>query len=58
MRSYGVSGLYKVDECCIYPVGDGMEHVFRNLHENNEFPPLTLNAEDRWEDLGEVSAWQ
>lgn len=58
MRSYGVSGLYKVDECCIYPVGDGREHVFRNLYEGNEFPPLTLNAQDRWEDLGEVSAWQ
>ena len=58
MPSYGVSGLYKVDECCIYPVGDGREHVFRNLYEGNEFPPLTLNAEDRWEDLGEVSAWQ
>ena len=58
MPGYGVSGLYKVDECCTYPYGDGTDHVFRNLHENNEFPPLTLNAQDRWEDLGEGNAWQ
>lgn len=58
MPSYGVSGLYKAGECCIYPVGDGREHVFRNVYEGNEFPPLTLNVESRWEDLGEVSAWQ
>lgn len=50
---YGTSGLYMVDECCTYPV-DGATHVFRNKHDNNEYPPLTLNVEDRWEDLGEV----
>lgn len=54
MASYGVSGLYKLDECCTYPYIDGTAHVFRNKHDNNEFPPLTLNVEDRWEDLGEV----
>lgn len=58
IASYGTSGLYKIDECCTYPYGDGTDHVFRNLYENNEFPPLTLNVEDRWEDLGEVSSWQ
>ena len=58
MTSYGVSGLYKVDECCTYPAADGSTHVFRNKHDNNEYPPLTLNVEDRWEDLGEVSLWQ
>ena len=54
VESYGVSGLYRLDECCTYPV-DGSIHVFRNKYDNNEFPPLTLNAEDRWEDLGEVT---
>ena len=58
VASYGQSGLYKVDECCTWPFGDGTDHVFRNLHDNNEFPPLTLNTEDRWEDLGEVRKWQ
>lgn len=58
MPSYGASGLYKIDECCTWPVADGSTHVFRNKHDNNEFPPLTLNVEDRWEDLGEVSLWQ
>lgn len=58
VSSYGVSGLYMIDECCTYPVSDGSIHVFRNKYDNNEFPPLTLNVEDRWEDLGEVSAWQ
>lgn len=58
MASYGVSGLYKLDECCTYPNADGATHVFRNKYDNNEFPPLTLNVEDRWEDLGEVSVWQ
>ena len=56
--SYGTSGLYKLDECCTYPAADGIDHVWRNKHVNNEFPPLTLNVEDRWEDLGEVSLWQ
>lgn len=58
VSSYGVSGLYMVDECCTYPAADGSIHVFRNKHSNNEFPPLTLNVEDRWEDLGEVGLWQ
>ena len=58
MPGYGVSGLYKVDECCTYYTADGSIHVFRNLYDNNEYPPLTLNVESRWEDLGEVSAWQ
>lgn len=57
MASYGISGLYKVEECCTYPHPDGKDHVFRNLHDNNEYPPLTLNVESRWEDLGEVSLW-
>lgn len=51
---YGTSGLYKIDECCTYPFTDGTSHVFRNKYDNNEYPPLTLNVEDRWEDLGEV----
>lgn len=54
MASYGVSGLYMLDECCTYPHTDGTTHVWRNKHDNNEFPPLTLNVEDRWEDLGEI----
>ena len=54
MASYGTSGLYEVDECCTYPFGDGTDHVFRNKHDKNEFPPLTLNVEDQWEDLGEA----
>lgn len=55
MASYGTSGLYKVDECCTHPHTDGTTHVWRNKYENNEFPPLTLTVEDRWEDLGEVA---
>ena len=58
VASYGQSGWYMIDECCTYPFGDGTVHVFRNKHDKNEFPPLTLNVEDRWEDLGEVSLWQ
>ena len=58
MPSYGTSGLYKIDECCTYPDYDGIDHVWRNKHDNNEYPPLTLNVEDRWDDLGEVSLWQ
>ena len=54
MASYGVSGLYLLDECCTYPHTDGTTHVWRNKHDNNEFPPMTLNVEDRWEDLGEI----
>lgn len=56
VASYGVSGLYVLDECCTYPTADGTTHVFRNLYDNNEFPPLTLNVEGRWEDLGEVGS--
>ena len=58
VASYGVSGLYMLDECCTYPAADGTTHVFRNKYDKNEFPPLTLNVEDRWEDLGEVGLWQ
>lgn len=58
MPSYGVSGLYKVDEVCTYPHTDGTTHVWRNKYDNNDYPPLTLNVEDRWEDLGEVGLWQ
>lgn len=54
VASYGVSGRYMLDECCTYPYTDGTTHVFRNRYDNNEFPPLTLNVDDRWEDLGEV----
>ena len=56
VASYGVSGLYMIDECCTYPHTDGTIHVFRNLYDNNEYPPLTMNVESRWMDLGEVSA--
>lgn len=48
---YGTSGLYRIDEVCTH---NG--HVWRNLWDNNEYPPETLNVESRWEDLGEVSA--
>ena len=58
MPSYGVSGLYKIDECCTWVVADGSIHVFRNRQDNNQYPPLTLNVEHYWEDLGEVSLWQ
>lgn len=54
VASYGVSGLYMVDEVCIYPNKEGVLHIYRNKQDNNEFPPETLNAEDRWEDLGEA----
>ena len=46
VASYGTSGLYQVDECCIYN-----EKVWRNLYNNNEYPPETLNVEDRWEEI-------
>lgn len=54
VASYGVSGLYMVDEVCIYPNKEGVLHIYRNKHDNNDYPPETLNAEDRWEDLGEA----
>lgn len=49
---FGASGLYQLNECCTYPVSDGSVHVFQNHFAGNEFPPLTLNVEGRWEDLG------
>ena len=51
MPSYGTSGLYMIDEVCTH---NG--HVWRNLWDNNEYPPETLNVGNRWEDLGEVMA--
>ena len=57
MPSYGTSGLYKLNECCTYPNAQGVEHVWRNLWNDNEFPPLTLNVESRWEDLGEAASY-
>lgn len=58
VASYGTSGLYALNECCTYPYTDGTPHVFRNLYDGNEYPPLTQGAEYRWEDLGEVGLWQ
>ena len=55
--SQGISGLYKVYECCTYPFPDGTTHVFRNLQQDNQYPPLTLNVEHYWEDLGEVGSY-
>lgn len=56
---YGTSGLYMMDECCTYiSPSDGLEHVLRNLYDNNEYPPYTLNVETRWEDLGTVEEVQ
>lgn len=57
MPSYGTSGLYKLNEVCTYPNAEGVEHVWRNLWNDNEFPPLTLNVESRWEDLGEAARY-
>lgn len=54
VASYGTSGLYMLDECCTYPHTDGTTHVWRNKYNNNEYPPLTMNVESRWEDLGAV----
>ena len=54
----GISGIWRLDEVCTWPHPDGTTHVHRNRHDNNEYPPLTLTVEDRWEDLGEVSLWQ
>ena len=53
----GISGLYKVNECCTYPYGDGTTHIFRNLFNDNQYPPLTLNVEYYWDDLGEVGSY-
>lgn len=49
VASYGSSGLYKINEVCTY---NG--HIWRNLFDNNEYPPEILNVESRWEDLGEI----
>lgn len=57
MASYGTSGLYKLNEVCTYPNAEDILHVWRNLWDDNEFPPLTLNVESRWEDLGEAVAY-
>lgn len=56
VASYGTSGLYLINEVCTYPAADGVEHVWRNLWDKNEYPPLTPNVESRWEDLGEAVA--
>lgn len=58
VSSNGTSGLWRIDEVCTYPAADGSIHVWRNRHDNNEYPPLTLTVESRWEDLGEVGLWQ
>ena len=52
MPPFGTSGLYKINEVCTYPNAEGVQHVWRNLWEGNEYPPLALNVESRWEDLG------
>lgn len=50
---YGTSGLYLTGECCTYPhAGSGKLHVWRNTHDNNEYPPQTQNVESRWVDMG------
>lgn len=43
---YGTSGLYLAGECCRY---EG--RVWRNRYDGNEYPPMTPNAEDRWEEV-------
>lgn len=58
MPSQGISGLYRVGECCTYPHTDGAVHVFRSAVPDNQYPPLTINVEHYWEDLGEVSLWK
>lgn len=56
MASYGTSGLYKTDECCTYEnPNDGLLHVYKNVWDNNDYPPHTLTVESRWEDLGLAS---
>lgn len=50
VASYGTSGLYAVNEVCLWTDG----HIYRNLYDGNEYPPQTQGAEDRWEDLGEA----
>lgn len=43
---YGTSGLYREGECCTWA-----GKVWRNLFDNNAYPPQTLNAESRWEEV-------
>ena len=43
---YGTSGVYLAGECCRYE-----DRVWRNRYEGNEYPPMTPNAEDRWEEV-------
>ena len=57
IASYGTSGLYMIDEVCTWLHPDGTTHVHRNKHDKNEYPPLTLNVENRWEDLGEAASY-
>lgn len=57
MPSYGTSGLYRLNEVCTYPNAESVTHIFRNLWDNNEFPPMTMNVENRWEDLGEAALY-
>lgn len=52
---YGTSGLYARGECCTYEAADGTTHIYKCLYDGNEFPPLMINVESRWEDLGEAS---
>lgn len=53
VASYGTSGLYMTDECCIYPhAGSGKLHVWRCTVDNNEYPPQTQGVESRWVDMG------
>lgn len=59
VASLGISGIWKLDECCTYINSvDNLLHVYRNNHENNEYPPHTLNVEGRWTDLGLASEVQ
>lgn len=46
LASQGISGLYEIDECCTY---NGK--TWRNLYHNNEYPPETVGATDRWEEV-------
>lgn len=54
--SYGTSGLYRLNEVCTWPNAEGIDHIWRNLWDKNEYPPFTLGTESRWEDLGEAGA--
>ena len=45
--SQGISGLYKLDECCT-----DAGHVWRNTYPDNDFSPSALP--ERWEDLGPI----